>query len=112
MQRSQLLMADPAGCSSGGGAGMMDEAAQAAAAAMYAPHLRAFWEEQNREIAAVGRDPAEFKNHQLPLARIKKVLLKHVVAWVTWPSVLTESPVHAYTGVVCDRDHLPLLRRR
>jgi hypothetical protein len=26
-----------------------------------------------REVQAVGTDPAEFKNHQLPLARIKKV---------------------------------------
>ena len=25
-----------------------------------------------REVQAVGTDPAEFKNHQLPLARIKK----------------------------------------
>jgi hypothetical protein len=26
-----------------------------------------------REVQAVGTDPVEFKNHQLPLARIKKV---------------------------------------
>lgn len=26
-----------------------------------------------QEVQAVGTDPAEFKNHQLPLARIKKV---------------------------------------
>jgi predicted acetyltransferase len=40
------------------------------------PHyeqLRAFWQEQLREIEQVPSDPAEFKNHQLPLARIKKV---------------------------------------
>jgi len=36
------------------------------------PSLRAFWEEQAREVDAVGTDPAQFKNHQLPLARIKK----------------------------------------
>ena len=35
--------------------------------------LRQFWLQQHREIAEVGTDPAEFKNHQLPLARIKKV---------------------------------------
>lgn len=37
------------------------------------PSLRGFWEEQAREVDAVGTDPAQFKNHQLPLARIKKV---------------------------------------
>lgn len=35
--------------------------------------LRLFWLQQNQEIQQVGTDPAEFKNHQLPLARIKKV---------------------------------------
>lgn len=35
--------------------------------------LRMFWEQQHLEIQQVGTDPAEFKNHQLPLARIKKV---------------------------------------
>eukprot|EP00878_Enallax_costatus_P034406 GHUV01038142.1.p1 GENE.GHUV01038142.1~~GHUV01038142.1.p1 ORF type:complete len:209 (+),score=49.04 GHUV01038142.1:220-846(+) len=39
----------------------------------YGPHLRPFWEQQKQEVSQVGRDPAEFKNHQLPLARIKKV---------------------------------------
>lgn len=34
--------------------------------------LRQFWLQQAREIQEVGTDPAEFKNHQLPLARIKK----------------------------------------
>ena len=34
--------------------------------------LRQFWLQQHREIQEVGTDPAEFKNHQLPLARIKK----------------------------------------
>jgi hypothetical protein len=37
------------------------------------PELRAFWQDQLREIEQVPSDPAEFKNHQLPLARIKKV---------------------------------------
>lgn len=34
--------------------------------------LRGFWQEQLREVHQVPCDPAEFKNHQLPLARIKK----------------------------------------
>ena len=34
--------------------------------------LRQFWYQQAQEILQVGTDPAEFKNHQLPLARIKK----------------------------------------
>ena len=36
-------------------------------------NLANFWREQMAEIEAVGTDAAEFKNHQLPLARIKKV---------------------------------------
>ncbi|KAF8065657.1 NFYC4 [Scenedesmus sp. PABB004] len=48
--------------------------AAAAAAALYAPVLRPFWEQQKQEVSSVGRDPAEFKNHQLPLARIKKIM--------------------------------------
>ncbi len=35
--------------------------------------LKEFWKEQQLEVSQVGNDPAEFKNHQLPLARIKKV---------------------------------------
>ena len=35
--------------------------------------LRLFWIQQMQEVQQVGTDPAEFKNHQLPLARIKKV---------------------------------------
>lgn len=35
--------------------------------------LRAFWDMQAQEIELVGTDIQEFKNHQLPLARIKKV---------------------------------------
>ena len=41
--------------------------------AQQAEQLRAFWVAQMAEIGQVGTDPAEFKNHQLPLARIKKV---------------------------------------
>ena len=37
--------------------------------------LQNFWSQQMVEINQVGTDPAEFKNHQLPLARIKKVML-------------------------------------
>jgi hypothetical protein len=35
--------------------------------------LRLFWQQQMSEIEHVHADPSEFKNHQLPLARIKKV---------------------------------------
>ena len=40
--------------------------------------LRQFWLQQHSEIQEVGTDPAEFKNHQLPLARIKKA--RHTAA--------------------------------
>lgn len=36
--------------------------------------MRGFWQQQMQEVQLVGTDPAEFKNHQLPLARIKKVI--------------------------------------
>lgn len=36
--------------------------------------LRTFWQGQMVEVEQVGNDPAEFKNHQLPLARIKKIM--------------------------------------
>ena len=44
--------------------------------------LRSFWEQQMQEIHEVGADAAEFKNHQLPLARIKKVtgFMMHMTA--------------------------------
>lgn len=35
--------------------------------------VRAFWRGMQSEVEQVAADPAEFKNHQLPLARIKKV---------------------------------------
>lgn len=35
--------------------------------------LKRFWDEEEREIEAMGLDANEYKNHQLPLARIKKV---------------------------------------
>ena len=53
-----------------GGGYAQQTAAQAQA---QSESLRAFWAQQMREVQAVGTDPAEFKNHQLPLARIKKV---------------------------------------
>lgn len=40
---------------------------------MCTEQLRGFWQEQYREIEQVPADAQEFKNHQLPLARIKKV---------------------------------------
>lgn len=43
--------------------------------------LRQFWIGQMQEIHQVGTDPAEFKNHQLPLARIKKVPLPQSSFW-------------------------------
>jgi nuclear transcription factor Y gamma len=47
---------------------------------MYAELLAPFWEQQIEEVSQVGRDAAEFKNHQLPLARIKKVRAASI-AW-------------------------------
>jgi hypothetical protein len=38
--------------------------------------LRSFWAAQTQEIENVPTDPAEFKNHQLPLARIKKARMR------------------------------------
>lgn len=35
--------------------------------------LKSFWVQQMEEIENTSTDPSEFKNHQLPLARIKKV---------------------------------------
>lgn len=48
-------------------------AAAIAAQNQQTENLAKFWREQMTEIEAVGTDAAEFKNHQLPLARIKKV---------------------------------------
>ena len=36
--------------------------------------LQQFWATQVEEVQQCGSDPSEFKNTQLPLARIKKVL--------------------------------------
>jgi hypothetical protein len=41
-------------------------------AAYGSEHLKSFWEAQKQEVSNVGNDITEFKNHQLPLARIKK----------------------------------------
>lgn len=35
--------------------------------------LQQFWAAQIEEVQQCGNDPSEFKNTQLPLARIKKV---------------------------------------
>eukprot|EP00879_Flechtneria_rotunda_P018654 GHRR01019577.1.p1 GENE.GHRR01019577.1~~GHRR01019577.1.p1 ORF type:complete len:285 (+),score=137.61 GHRR01019577.1:828-1682(+) len=40
----------------------------------YSEQLGPFWEQQKHEVSQVGSDIAEFKNHQLPLARIKKIM--------------------------------------
>jgi hypothetical protein len=40
--------------------------------------LRNFWATQLREIQQTSTDPAEFKNQQLPLTRIKKVPVRPV----------------------------------
>ena len=55
---------------------------QPVASAPSADALRGFWQQQMQEVQLVGTDPGEFKNHQLPLARIKKAcaykaVLKH-----------------------------------
>lgn len=48
-------------------------------AGVHTEQLRQFWQTQMSEVQAVGTDPAEFKNHQLPLARIKKVCCPHTL---------------------------------
>lgn len=45
----------------------------AAQNAALSEQLRQFWAGQLLEVQQAGIDPAEFKNTQLPLARIKKV---------------------------------------
>lgn len=39
--------------------------------------LQTFWAQQLHEVQQVSADVTEFKNQQLPLARIKKVSSKH-----------------------------------
>ncbi len=45
---------------------------QFAAAQAQTEQLRRFWVEMKEEAGRAGTDPLEFKNQQLPLARIKK----------------------------------------
>lgn len=45
---------------------------QYAAAQAQAEQLRRFWVEMKEDVMRAGTDPLEFKNQQLPLARIKK----------------------------------------
>ena len=59
--------------------------------------LRQFWLQQHREIAEVGTDPAEFKNHQLPLARIKKV--QHYYTLLEMPSASHLSSIAVLIGL-------------
>ncbi len=49
--------------------------------------LRQFWIQQHREVQEVGTDPTEFKNHQLPLARIKKVIWRLASQYTFFPSL-------------------------
>ena len=57
-----------------------------AQAAHQSAQLRQFWLQQADEISQVGTDMAEFKNHQLQLARIKKVGVTLCVAH--WPELM------------------------
>lgn len=57
--------------------------------------LRQFWQQQMNEIHQVDTDPAEFKNHQLPLARIKKVNLRSIHT----PVIL--GPTQADNSICC-----------
>ena len=62
-----------------------------AQAAHQTAQLRQFWLQQADEIAQVGTDMAEFKNHQLPLARIKKVSVRQcsdVLCVAHWPEIM------------------------
>ncbi len=65
---------------SGAGGYQPNSTAAAQALEMQTQELKKFWREQQAEIEQVGTDPAEFKNHQLPLARIKKVVHAHGLA--------------------------------
>ncbi|GAB4822153.1 hypothetical protein N2152v2_009199 [Parachlorella kessleri] len=47
---------------------------QFAAAQAQTEQLRRFWVEMKEEAGRAGTDPLEFKNQQLPLARIKKIM--------------------------------------
>ncbi len=62
--------------------------------------LRMFWEQQHLEIQQVGTDPAEFKNHQLPLARIKKVGWRNEMDWLTAETVYSVLLTERYLQIM------------
>jgi hypothetical protein len=48
--------------------------------------LREFWDASLKDVEGAGADPAEFKNQQLPLARIKKVSAHNKrIRWLASP---------------------------
>ena len=47
--------------------------------------LKSFWEQQMQEVKEVPADTSVFKNHQLPLARIKKVCMRRTHTTGAWP---------------------------
>lgn len=73
-------MPPPYANASGAGGYQPTSTAAAQALETQTQELKRFWREQQAEIEQVGTDPAEFKNHQLPLARIKKVGHAHGLA--------------------------------
>ncbi|XRB00447.1 nuclear transcription factor Y subunit [Pycnococcus provasolii] len=64
------------GLGMGGGAGMAPPPGSypSQLASHHRQQLQMFWTQQMAEVENVGADPNEFKNHQLPLARIKKIM--------------------------------------
>ena len=53
---------------------------QYAAAQAQTEQLRRFWVEMKEEAGRAGTDPLEFKNQQLPLARIKKASIMRLAS--------------------------------
>jgi hypothetical protein len=70
------------------GRGADDQYADGEIEEAYEAALRPFWAAMKHEVSACGSDLAEYKNQQLPLARIKKVAAPAVWAfgraWVGW----------------------------
>jgi hypothetical protein len=56
-----------------GGGQVTSQQAAAEQQKLQAEQLRKFWGEMKKEAAEHSTEPADFKNQQLPLARIKKV---------------------------------------
>jgi hypothetical protein len=72
--------------------------------------LRAFWQGQLQEVQQVGNDPAEFKNHQLPLARIKKVGSRRAGWAPAWAPRTLAAP-HARGGRQAPRPSPPQIMK-